>query len=143
MSEKLSERMRLTSSGREVGLLEDFSRDVQIGKWANEVAHLEAELAACQESYSNLSKSYNATCKQVDGYIAEIAGMRDKWTPPDEVTELQAQVEALRDMLRRLEFSDHDRCPVCYGKVMESVTVTAWRHAPECELRALLEASDV
>ncbi len=31
----------------------------------------------------------------VEDYEAEIAGMRDKWTPPDEVAELQAENAAL------------------------------------------------
>jgi hypothetical protein len=37
---------------------------------------------------------------------AEVAGMRDKWTPPDEVAALQADNESMREIIIN--------CPECY-----------------------------
>jgi len=43
-----------------------------------------------------------------DAFIAEVAGMRDKWTPPAEVARLEARIKALeasvsKSVLRRLD----------------------------------------
>ena len=58
----------------------------------------------CEASYA-LNEIYNilnehAELKQEnDNMIAEIAGMRDKWTPPDEAQELLDEIEQLREVI--------------------------------------------
>ncbi len=42
-----------------------------------------------------LTKGIEDLQEENDGFIAAVAGMRDKWTPPDEVAKLEAKIEAL------------------------------------------------
>ena len=65
-----------------------------------------------EDGYASLAvqavelEAENVTLKRERaGFVAEIAGMRDKWTPPDEVAELQAENVALKresNVYRRL-----------------------------------------
>ena len=64
---KLSERMN--DYAIEDGKMTD---NTIVKQWAKEVVKLEAENEA---------------------FIAEVAGMRDKWTPPDEVAKLEAELD--------------------------------------------------
>ena len=62
--------------------------------------------------------------------IAEVAGMRDKWTPPDEVAELQVENETYKRALRYLAtitghwciYPDGDREHVSAGVVRHVAT---------------------
>ena len=47
---------------------------------------------------------------EYENLIATVAGMRDKWTPPDEVAQLEAEYETLKKARERLMRAWHE-CP--------------------------------
>lgn len=79
----------------------------------DETAQLEADLAAHIENEGDECPLCLLEAEN-DKYIAEIAGMRDKWTPPDEVAKFEAEIEALRSGHFK-QLAETDYCYVCGG----------------------------